>query len=85
MKVRPKRVEKKDVRTVDILGEYIRLDALLKFSGLATTGGEAKQLIAQGLVTVNGETCTQRGKKVRPGDAVGLMQTSVRIAAIEKQ
>jgi ribosome-associated protein len=64
MKVRVKRVEGKDARTVEITGDFIQLDALLKFSGLATTGGEAKQLITEGLVTVNGETCTQRGKKI---------------------
>jgi ribosome-associated protein len=85
MKVKPRRVEKQDARAVEIKGEFIRLDALLKFSGFATTGGEAKRLIAGGLVTVNGEACTQRGKKIRPGDSVGFLQTSVRVSASEKQ
>ena len=50
--------------------EFIKLDSLLKFAGLAETGGEAKALVQQGLVKVNGEVCTQRGKKLRPGDQV---------------
>lgn len=48
--------------------EYIRLDHLLKLSGVATTGGQAKQLIQEGLLFVNGEVCLMRGKKMRPGD-----------------
>ena len=50
--------------------EFIRPDARLKFAALTATGGEAKQVIADGMVTVNGETCTMRGKKIRPGDEV---------------
>ena len=50
--------------------EFIKLDALLKFAGLCETGGEAKELIQGGAVKVNGEVCTQRGKKLRPGDDV---------------
>jgi len=49
--------------------EYIRLDNLMKFSGAVDTGGMAKQLIQQGFVKVNGEVCTMRGKKMRPGDS----------------
>lgn len=56
--------------TVQITTEFIRLDALLKFAGVAMSGGEAKQAIAEGYITVNGEVCTQRGKKIRPGDRV---------------
>lgn len=48
--------------------EFIRLDALLKFAGAVGTGGEAKVLIQDGQVQVNGEVCTMRGKKMRPGD-----------------
>lgn len=43
--------------------EFIKLDSLLKFSGVAETGGQAKVLIQSGLVTLNGEVCTQRGKR----------------------
>lgn len=48
--------------------DFIKLDAMLKFAGLVETGGEAKLLIQQGQVQVNGEVCTMRGKKMRPGD-----------------
>ena len=50
--------------------EFIKLDALLKFAGLCETGGEAKELVQGGAVKVNGEVCTMRGKKIRPGDEV---------------
>ena len=55
---------------VEISTEFIKLDALLKFAALVGTGGEAKNVIAEGLVEVNGEVCTMRGKKIRPGDTV---------------
>ncbi len=48
--------------------EYIRLDSLLKRMGAFTTGGQAKLAIQNGQVTVNGEICTMRGKKLRRGD-----------------
>ena len=52
--------------------EFIKLDALLKFAALVGTGGEAKYAIGEGLVRVNGEVCTMRGKKIRPGDTVSF-------------
>ena len=55
---------------IAITTEYIKLDAFLKFAAAVGTGGEAKTVIADGLVGVNGETCTMRGKKLRPGDKV---------------
>lgn len=57
---------------IAITSEFIKLDAFLKFSGLCETGGEAKLCVEDGLVSVNGEVCTQRGKKLRPGDTVEL-------------
>jgi ribosome-associated protein len=57
---------------IKITTEFIKLDALLKFAALVETGGEAKQLIQDGEVLVNGEVCTMRGKKIRPGDKVEL-------------
>lgn len=57
---------------IKINTEFIRLDALLKFAGLVETGGEAKLSIQNGEVTVNGEVCTMRGKKLRPGDRAEL-------------
>ena len=60
--------------------EYIKLDALLKFAGLAETGGEAKERIQAGEVKLNGEVCTMRGKKCVPGDLVELDGRLVKIA-----
>lgn len=57
---------------VKITTEFIKLDALLKFANAVSTGGEAKLAIQEGDVTVNGEVCTMRGKKIRPGDRVEL-------------
>ena len=50
--------------------EYIRLDDLLKLNGCVDTGGQAKMLIQGGGVTLNGEVCTMRGKKLRGGEVV---------------
>lgn len=57
---------------IRITTEFIKLDSLLKFAGVVETGGEAKLAIQEGHVTVNGEVCTMRGKKLRPGDRVEL-------------
>ena len=51
---------------------FIKLDQLIKLSGLVRTGGFAKQVIADGLVKLNGEYEVQRGKKIRPGDIVEI-------------
>ncbi|MCB6366036.1 RNA-binding S4 domain-containing protein [Intestinibacillus massiliensis] len=67
------------MQEIAISGAFIKLDALLKFANLACSGGEAKILIAEGQVQVNGETCTQRGKKIRPGDTVALNGKAVRV------
>lgn len=55
---------------ITIQTEYIKLDALLKYAALVPSGGEAKTVVAAGEVRVNGEVCTMRGKKLRPGDVV---------------
>ena len=52
--------------------EFIKLQDLLKFAGLSETGGQAKILIQDGYVEVNGEVCTMRGKKIRQGDIVSF-------------
>ena len=57
---------------VKIETEFIKLQDLLKFAGAVETGGEAKLLIQEGEVRVNGEVCTERGKKLRPGDRAEL-------------
>lgn len=61
-------------------GEHITLDALLKATGLATSGGAAKLLIAAGQVRVNGEAETRRGRKLRAGDEVALGDALVRVS-----
>ncbi len=58
------------MKQIKIDTEFIKLDQLMKYASMVQTGGEAKMLIAQELVLVNGEICTQRGKKIRPGDEV---------------
>lgn len=57
---------------ITIETEYIKLDSLLKFTAVVGTGGEAKYVISEGMVSVNGEVCTMRGKKLRPGDKVSF-------------
>lgn len=59
-------------QTIEITTEFIKLDAFLKFCGAVSTGGEAKNLIQDGLVQVNGAVCQMRGKKLRPGDGVAV-------------
>ena len=58
------------MKTIPITTEFIKLQDLLKFASLVSTGGEAKIVILDEEVRVNGEVCTQRGKKIRPGDRV---------------
>ena len=60
------------MKVIHIETEDIKLQDLLKFAAAVSTGGEAKILIQEGDVTVNGEVCTMRGKKIRPGDDVAL-------------
>lgn len=59
--------------------EFIKMDSLLKLAGLVETGGEAKLLIQNGQVEVNGEVCTMRGRKLRAGDSVTLDGRTVAI------
>ena len=65
-------MEKAEIKT-----DFIKLDSLLKFAGLTGTGGEAKYVISEGMVKVNGEVCTLRGKKIRPGDRVEFAGTEI--------
>lgn len=57
---------------IQIRTEFIKLQDLLKFAGAVETGGDAKLIIQEGRVTVNGETCTMRGKKLRHGDRAAI-------------
>ena len=58
------------MNTIIITTEFIKLQDLLKFANLVETGGMAKECVQGGEVMVNGEICTMRGKKIRPGDIV---------------
>ena len=64
---------------IKINTEFIKLDALLKFAALVGTGGEAKFVITEGLVSVNGEVCTMRGRKIYPGDRVEFAENELEI------
>ena len=66
---------------VKIDTEFIKLQDLLKYSGLCETGGQAKVLIQDGYVKVNGEVCTMRGKKMRNGDVAELDGNKIQVLA----
>ena len=66
---------------IKINTEFIRLDSLLKLAGLVSMGGEAKHFIQDGLVTLNGTPCTERSKKVRPGDEVNFAGDAIQVQA----
>ena len=78
MKIKVKVAEKKRV-PVKITTENIRLDAALKLSNAVSTGGQAKWIIQDSLVKVNGEICTMRGKKMRNGDIAQLDDNKVQV------
>ncbi len=67
MKIKVK-IKEKETKKVSIDTEFIRLDAFLKICDAVQSGGHAKIVIQEGEVKVNGEVCTQRGKKMRTGD-----------------
>jgi ribosome-associated protein len=67
-------------RDVPIREETIRLGQFLKLADLVDNGAEVKPLMIQGLVTVNGETETRRGRRLAKGDLVTLADASVRVA-----
>lgn len=58
------------MKTIPIHTEFIKLQDLLKFANLVESGGQAKEYVQAGEVSVNGEVCLMRGKKIRPGDDV---------------
>ena len=59
--------------------DFIKLDSLLKLAGIADTGGLAKLMIQDGEVKLNGEVCTQRGKKIRAGDVIEAFDEIIKI------
>ncbi len=62
-------------KIITIKEDFIKLDSLLKYAGIAATGGHAKMLILDEEIKVNGEICTQRGKKIRKDDKVQIDDT----------
>ena len=78
MKIKVKAAPRKSEDVV-IKTEFIRLDGFLKFKGIAETGGQAKQIIQDGIVKVNNEVCTARGRKIRNGDTVSVFSTDYHI------
>jgi ribosome-associated protein len=81
MKVKVRKAGDKEPEPVYIKSAYIKLDALLKFAALVQTGGEAKLVIAEGAVSVNGAPTLERGKKIRPGDVVRFGKTELKVMA----
>lgn len=71
MKVRVRRINSA-IQKIPITTEYIKLESFLKLANAVESGGMAKNFILNEEVTVNGEVCTMRGKKLRPGDVVGF-------------
>ena len=69
------------METAEIRTDYIKLDSLLKFAGLTGTGGEAKTVISEGMVKVNGEVCIVKGKKIYPGDQVEFAGSVLNVTA----
>ena len=68
------------MKTITITTEFIKLQDLLKFANLVSSGGEAKERVQAGEVTVNGEVCTMRGKKIRPGEVVAFSGQELTVA-----
>ena len=68
------------MQTITITTEYIKLHDLLKLASAVQTGGEAKLAVQNGEVTVNGEVCTMRGKKIRPGDVTAFHGQELTVA-----
>ena len=68
------------MKTITITTEFIKLQDLRKLAGAVETGGEAKERVQGGEVRVNGEVCTMRGKKIRPGDVVSFAGQELTVA-----
>lgn len=67
---------------VEITTDFIKLDSLLKFSGITETGGQAKEIISSGIVFVNDEVCLMRGKKIKDGDIITIDDISFSVKKI---
>ena len=80
MKVRVTKKLSAEPMLVPITTEFIKLQDFLKFANVCESGGMAKTFIQNGEVQVNGEVCTQRGKKLRPGDTVTFLNNTWQVA-----
>ena len=69
----------KNMEKISITTDFIKLDSFLKLAALVGTGGEAKYVITEGMVTVNGDVCTMRGKKLFPGDKVSFADNDLEV------
>lgn len=69
------KIAPKQKKQVEITTDFIRLDAALKLANVVSTGGQAKMLIEDGQIRVNGEICAQRGKKLRSSDVFSFENT----------
>jgi ribosome-associated protein len=79
-------VKKKETATaLPISTEFIKLQDALKYANLVYSGGEAKTLIQEGEVKVNGEVCTMRGKKLYPGDRFSFMGSTYEITKYDAE
>ena len=72
------------MRIVEITREPVELYKILKFEGLVSTGGEAKMVISEGLVLVNGKVETRKRKKIVSGDTIEFSQETFRIHCAER-
>ncbi len=64
---------------IKISTDFIKLEQLIKFSGITQTGGQAKELVLDGECQVNGEVCLQRGKKLKKGDVVKVFDIEITV------
>ena len=71
------------MRVVEITHEPVELYKILKFEGMVATGGEAKLVISEGLVQVNGKIETRKRKKIVAGDIIEFEQETIRIGLSE--
>ncbi|MBQ7741061.1 MAG: RNA-binding S4 domain-containing protein [Eubacterium sp.] len=84
MKIKVKTKEHQKEKVI-INTEFIQLQAFLKFKGIAETGGQAKEFIQDGIIKVNGEICTARGRKIRNGDTVSAFAVDYTVVSNENK
>jgi len=82
MKV-PIKLVRKPANEIPVRSEFIRLDAFLKLANAVESGGQAKMVIQEGKVRVNGEACLARGRKLRAGDVVRYAGENYKVTAGE--